>query len=131
MVVAFANAYTQRRRTRLHLRAGRWAICDRYTLDSVVHLRYRYGEARRFGFQKSLVLLLSPKPIACYFLAVPPELALERKPEQYDLKQLALQASLYEAEYARLGWKRLDGRRPREELCEEIARDLWTKLTLD
>lgn len=127
-IVALANGWSQRRATRRHLRRGRVVACDRYTLDSAVHLRYRYGERRHFRVQGLLVRLLSPRPLRAYFLEVPPETALARKAEQYDLAQLALQARLYGEEHERVGARRLDGERPAEELCAEIARDVWLAL---
>jgi thymidylate kinase len=127
-VVAVANGLTQRRTTRYHLSRGRIVIRDRYTLDSIVRLRYRYGENRRFGFQAWLIKLISPKPLLAYFLDVPADVALTRKAEQYDLDQLRRQAELYRQEHTALGIKRLTGDRPKHELCELIAREVWEKL---
>jgi thymidylate kinase len=127
-VVALANASSQRRATTRHLRHGRVVICDRYTLDSTVHLRYRYGAARRFRFQANLIRALSPQPLRSFFLDVPPSIALKRKAEQYDLEQLSLQGRLYHEEHARIGARLLDGQRPREELCAEIACEVWLAL---
>ena len=127
-IVALANASSQRRATRRHLARGRVVICDRYTLDSTIHLRYRYGAARRFRFQASLIRALSPRPLRSFFLDVPPALGLARKAEQYDLAQLTQQVGLYHEEYERLGARRLDGERPREELCADIAREVWLAL---
>jgi thymidylate kinase len=126
--VAVANGITQRRETRSHLRKGRVVICDRYSLDSAVHLRYRYGEHRRFRLQAALVRVLSPRPVRAFLLDVPAETGLARKAEQYDLGQLARQVRLYREEHEQLGVRRLDGERPREELCAEIAREVWLAL---
>jgi thymidylate kinase len=128
LIVALANASSQRRATRPHLRQGRIVVCDRYSLDSAVHLRYRYGETRSFRLQALLVRLLSPRPVRAFFLEVPPETAFARKAEQYDLDQLARQARLYAEEHVRLGARRLDGERPQDELCAEIAEDVWLAL---
>ncbi len=127
-VVAVANGITQRRETRRHLRKGRVVICDRYSLDSAVHLRYRYGEHRRFRLQAALVRALSPRPVRAFLLDVPAETGFSRKAEQYDLGQLTRQVRLYREEHDRLGVHRLDGERPREELCAEIAREVWLAL---
>jgi hypothetical protein len=75
-----------------------------------------------------MVRMLSPRPVRSFWMAVPPATALERKAEQYNLDQLTLQNRLYEEEHARLGARRLDGTRPREELCDEIAREVWSAL---
>jgi thymidylate kinase len=127
-IVALAHASAQRSSARPHLKGGRVVICDRYTLDSAAHLRYRYGPGRRFRFQTWLVDRLSPAPLCAFFLDVPAETAYARKAEQYDLAALTLQAQLYREEFRDLGVKRLDGERPREELCSEIAEDVWRAL---
>jgi thymidylate kinase len=128
LIVAIANASSQRRATRSHLHRGRIVVCDRYSLDSAVHLRYRYGEARRFRVQALLVRLLSPRAVCSFFLEVPAQTALARKAEQYDLDQLSRQVRLYREEHERLGIRRLDGERPRDELCAEIAAEVWLAL---
>ena len=127
-IVALANVSSQRRGTMRHLRAGKIVLADRYSLDSTVHLRYRYGAGRKFRVQAWLVRVLSPRPVRSFWMAVPPETALARKAEQYDIDQLTLQTSLYEEEYRRLRVRKLDGTRPREELCDEIAREVWAAL---
>ena len=127
-VVAVANASSQRRATVRHVRAGRIVICDRYTLDSAAHLRRRYGERRRFPFQVFLIRLLSPRPVRSYLLEVRPETALTRKQDKYGLDQLRQQARLYRTEARRLGATVLDAERPAEDLCREIALDVWMRL---
>jgi thymidylate kinase len=126
LVIAFANAVSQRRLTHRHLRAGRLVVCDRYTLDSVVALRALYGPRRRFRLQRALIGGLSPTPVCAFFLDVPAEVAWERKGEA-GVEALARQRALYLEEHARLGVRRLDGTRPREELCAEIAREVWRR----
>ena len=126
--VAVANAASQRRMTRYHLKRGRNVVCDRYTLDSRVHLRYRYGEQRKFSLQARLIQALSPKPLRSYHVDVPPEVAHQRKAEQYDLDQLRTQARLYTEERDAAGAKRLDGTRPRNELTREVLEDVWRSL---
>lgn len=127
-IVALANGLTQRRIVRYHQRRGSIVICDRYLLDSAVHLRFRYGPADAFSWQKRTVRLLSPAPTRAYYLDVPPEVALYRKEEHYDLTQLELQSRLYRQEHALLGVRKLDGLLSPETLCEEIARDVWSAL---
>ena len=119
-VVATLNAVSHRRTTAKHLRRGRHVICDRWTLDSAVHLRYRYGESRRFRMQVTLIRWISPRPVASFFLDVSPEVAYARKGE-FDVARLSRQTRLYREEYARAGALRLDGERPPEELCAQIA----------
>jgi thymidylate kinase len=116
-----------------HLRAasaaaaqGRVVIFDRYVLDTVVHLRFTYGGVPHPA-QERLVQALSPRPSRAFFLDVAPEAAHERK-QDWSLDVLEFQASLYRAEYARLGVRRLEGRLPPDELAAEIARDVWRSL---
>lgn len=127
-VVAVTNGLAQRRASLPHLLRGRIVIFDRYSLDSAVHLRYLYGEARRFRCQNALIAALSPKPLRAYFLDVPPETVVARKPIQYELDHVRRQAGLYREEQERRGVKRLDGERPREELSAEILADVWSAL---
>jgi len=127
-IVALAHASAQRREVRPHLRRGAVVICDRYTLDAAAHLRFRYGERRPFRFQIGLVRRLSPRPLRGYFVDVPPETAYARKAEQYSLADLTRQAELYHEESARLGVHKIDGERPREDLCAKIAEDVWRAL---
>jgi thymidylate kinase len=127
-VVAVANAASQGRTTRYHMRRGRTVVCDRYTLDSRVHLRYRYGEKRGFRLQARLIEAVSPKPIRSYLVEVPPEVAYERKAEQYDLAQLTAQSRLYREESERIQAKRLDGTRSKDEICSEVAADVWREI---
>jgi thymidylate kinase len=124
MVHALANAWSQRRLTRPHLRRGRIVICDRYTLDSIVALRVRYGAHHRFRLQRSLIAALSPRPARAYFLDVRPETAFARKGEG-GVEWLAAHRRLYLEEHEALGVRHLDGERPREEICTEIAQDVW------
>jgi thymidylate kinase len=126
--VAIANAAAQRRVTRYHLRRGRNVISDRYTLDSRVHLRYRYGERKRFRVQAWIISAVSPTPTLSYLVEVPPEVAYERKAEQYDLEQLQRQARLYREEADALDVTRLDGTRPRDELAGQIGAEVWRAL---
>jgi len=127
-VVALANVSTQRRAARGLSGRGRVVIFDRSALDSVVQLRHKYGEQRRFAFQSGLIRKLSPRATAAFLLDVEPETALARKPDDFDLDELTAQARLYRTEAPRLGVVRLDGELPPEELSEEIARQVWRAL---
>ena len=125
IVVVLVNVSSHRRLTVRHIRAGRTVICDRYVLDSVAHLHAKYGEQRTYPIQVALLRLLSPEPVAAFLLDVPAEAAYARKPERYDVAQLARQARLYREAQERLGATRLDGTRPVDELAAEIARAVW------
>ena len=127
-VVALAHARAQRRATAPHIRAGRAVVCDRYTLDAAVYLRFRYGEERRFAHAVRLLERLSPRPLRAFLVDVPADVAYRRKAEQYDLRELERQARLYREEAQRLGVTVVDGERPREELCAEICEAVWRAL---
>jgi thymidylate kinase len=127
-VIALAHASAQRRATGRLLAPGRVLVCDRYTLDAAVQLRFRYGEERRFRFQTWLLHRLSPRPLLAYFVDVPPATAWRRKPEQYDPAALERQARLYREACESLGARRVDGERAREELCAEVAEEVWRTL---
>ena len=53
---------------------------------------------------------------------------IARKAEDYGAEELAAQARLYREAAEELGAIRLDGTRPRDELCAEIARAVWERL---
>lgn len=125
-IVAVTNALSHLRLTARHLIAGRVVICDRYVLDSVVQLRDKYGEG--LNTQAALIRLLSPRPSRAYFLDVPPETACARKPEQFTLDELTRQAVFYRDAASKLGVQRIDAERPRDEICTEIASDVWFAL---
>ena len=127
-VVAAMHARTQRRATAPHIRAGRAVICDRYTLDAAAMLRFRYGDDRRFRSGIRVLQRLSPRPLRAYHVDVPAAVAHVRKAEQYSLDDLERQARLYREERDALGVRALDGDRPREELCTEVALDVWRAL---
>ncbi|MGH2831332.1 MAG: dTMP kinase, partial [Solirubrobacteraceae bacterium] len=125
--VALMNAWWQARAVRPHLLRGRIVICDRYTLDSFVHLRYRYGTKDRHRLQRGLIRFLSPTPLRAFLLDVPPETAYARN-QEYTLEQTVLRARLYSEEYANLAVSPLDGERSRDELCEQLALEVWSAL---
>jgi thymidylate kinase len=127
-LVALANAASQGRRAAPHLARGRIVIFDRYVLDSFVHLRYLYGREHSYRVQEALVRLLSPRALRSFFLDAEPTTVAARKPLQYDLAQLELQAQLYREQSARIGVRRVDGERPLEDVCREVARDVWLAL---
>jgi len=126
-LVALAAGLRQRRSTWRHLRRGRAVICDRWTLDSVVMLRFLYGDAISYRFHERLIRALSPRPVRSYLLDVSPEVASSRKPE-YDVAENARRAVDYRSLSTPLGVVRLDAERPPDELCAAIAEDVWRSL---
>lgn len=127
-IVALANVSTLRRAAHRLTGRGRVVIFDRFALDSVVQLRHKYGEHRKFTLQNGAIRKLTPRATAAFFLDVEPATALARKPDDFDLDELTAQARLYRTEARRLGVLRLDGERPPDELSEEIARRVWRAL---
>jgi thymidylate kinase len=126
-LVTVSNGLTHFRTASRHLWLGRHVICDRYMLDSEVHLRYAYGEARRFALQSALIRLLSPRPDRAYLLDVSGDEATRRK-QEYSVEDNRRRAQLYRDHHARLGVRRIDGTRPPGEICAEIAEDVWRLL---
>jgi thymidylate kinase len=124
-VVALHQALQHRKSTLRHLGSGKVVIFDRYTLDAAAQLRYFYGSHHAFRFQKWLVQRVSPRARRSYFLEVRPETAFARKEHHYDFEGLREHAELYAEEAPSLPVVRLDGERPREELSERIAREVW------
>jgi len=121
-LVAGLNGLAQRRSTRSDVASGRVVVCDRWTLDSAVHLRYRYGEERRFTIQVRLIRALSPRPLTTFLLDIPAETAYRRKDDHYDVSQLRRQERLYNQEHGSHGAIVLDGTRPAPDLSAEIVR---------
>lgn len=126
--VALANVYAHQRAVARHVGRGRIVVCDRWVLDSIVHLRARFGEERAWRPQALLIRLLSPRPVRAFLLDIPAEVAQTRKQED-ELDWLARLERLYHEEQPRLGARRLDGMRPPDELAAEIARDVWEALS--
>ena len=126
-LVALTNALAQRQRVLRHAGRRRVVLFDRYTLDSVVILRHLWGGERRFPAW--LIRALSPRPVCSFLLDVPPETALARKRDHWDLDNLRGLAELYRREAPRLRVRRLDGERPREELTAEILAELERRLS--
>lgn len=123
--VAIWNAASHRRSAEPHLLRGKVVICDRYVLDSVVNLRFDYGAGSRFSFQRRLVEWISPTPAFAFHLAVPASVAHDRKPVKFTPEELEVFEHLYEEE-RNDPIVALDGTRPMEELCEEVARAIWS-----
>lgn len=123
--VAIWNAASHRRSAEPHLLRGKVVVCDRYVLDSVVNLRFDYGAGSRFRFQRRLMEWISPTPTFAFHLAVPAPVAHERKPVKFTLEELEVFEHLYEEERDDRTVP-LDGTRPMEALCEEVARAIWS-----
>ena len=111
-----------------HLGRGRVVICDRYTLDFAVFLLYRHGAKANLRFQAWLLRTLSPNALCSHLLDVRPEVAFERKADEYSLSELRRQSELYRLESVRFRVRRVDGEQPPEAVCAEIASNTWHRL---
>lgn len=126
-VVATMNGLSHLKATRA-MREGRVVVCDRYTLDSSVNLRYLYGIEKRFRAQRWIVRTLSPKPLAAFFLDVSGATAHARKPVKYTPQELQTYADLYREEWQHEGTIRVDGEAAPREITTSIMRALWQRL---
>lgn len=126
--VAFANARAHRRAVIPHLRRGRIVVCDRYVLDSHVHLRRKYPALRSVRSQAALVRLLSPRPLRSYLLYIDADESTRRKDDVYTTDQLRRHAELYLEIYPRYGTRLVDGTRRPDDIAAEIASEVWEAL---
>jgi thymidylate kinase len=124
LMITLANASSQWKLMRRRLLRGGIVICDRYTLDSIVELRYSYGSERPFRSARAALSRLYPTPVRAYFLDLPPQAAFERKGE-WGIQWLSEHRDLYLQECERMGVRLLDGERARAEICAEVAREVW------
>lgn len=127
--VAVVNAAGQRRDAVRHMARGRVVVLDRQALDTIVRLRFLYGDSAWLRLQRTLILLLAPRPLRSWFLDIRPETSLARKDDIWSVEQLARHRELYLEELPQLGVRRLDGERARETLCAEIQLEAWRALT--
>jgi thymidylate kinase len=127
-LVAIASAAHYRSVVLRSMGTGRVVIFDRYALDTVAQVRFFYGEHRDFRLQRALVKAICPRPALAILLEIQGEVALARKPEQYDLPQLETQARLLHEESIRMGVHAVDGSRPLPAICEDVARAVWRSL---
>lgn len=109
---ALAQAAAHRRAVLPGLKGGDVVVCDGYALDAAVELRAHYGERRQLTLQTRLMRALSPPPRRAYLL---------------DAQGPG--GELYREQHARLGARMLDGDRRADELCAEIASDVWPALS--
>jgi thymidylate kinase len=124
LIITFANAWSQWRLMYRQFFRGAMIVCDRYTLDSIVEMRYSYGKDRPLPRLRRMLGVLYPQPVHAYFLDVQPDTALRRKGE-WGIQWLSEHRELYLQECGPLGVTVLDGERPQAELCAEIAREVW------
>lgn len=127
-LVAVANGRAHRRAVLKELRRGRVVVCDRYVLDSHVHLRRKYPTLRSVRTQVGLIRLLSPKPLRSYLLHIDAEESTRRKQDVYSKEQLQRHAELYLETYQLYGTRLIDGTKDPHEIAASIASDVWAGL---
>jgi thymidylate kinase len=125
--VAILNVLAQRRALARHALRSRVVIYDRHALDSLVRMRFLYGDAGNSRLQRRLIRWAAPRPQLAFFLEVSPETADARK-QDWTLEQLRVQAELYNDLVDSFAARRLDAERSREDVCAEIASDVWREL---
>jgi thymidylate kinase len=125
--VAILNVLAQRRALARHALGSRVVVYDRHALDSIVRMRFLYGEAGNSRLQRRLIRAAAPRPRLAYYLEVSPETAHARK-QDWTLEQLRVQGRLYADESTAFGVRRLDAEAPRHEVCAEIASEVWRSL---
>lgn len=110
-----------------HVARGRVVICDRYLLDSWVHLKHQFDAESDYRAHMALLRLLAPRPLRAYLIEVAPEVAAQRKAER-TVEENVERARLYRDLAPVLGVRAIDGRQPRETIGADIARDVWEAL---
>ncbi|HEY0733310.1 MAG TPA: hypothetical protein VGD69_00265 [Herpetosiphonaceae bacterium] len=109
------------------LAQGRVVVCDRYLYDSLVNHAVLFGSVpaeidRQLGHP---LLSLAPRPTLGFWLDTPPEVALRRKTDIYDVQQLELRVPLYGRLATALAFEPLDGTLPADRLGDAI----WSRVS--
>ena len=125
--VVLLNLAAQRQAAARHAMRGHVVIYDRHVLDSAVRMRFLYGTAGRSRLQRLLLRTAAPRARFAYLLEIDAEMAAARKPD-WTVEQLRRQAQLYREEAGAFRVRRLDGGRPRDELCTLVAAEVWRGL---
>lgn len=124
LLVTMRGAIRVARLTWPHVIRGRVVVCDRYLLDSWVHLRHHYGSGTDYRLHLALLTLAAPRPRRAYLIEVAPEEAAARQPER-TAEENAARARLYRQLAPRLEVEPIDGERPREQICAQIVHGVW------
>ncbi len=125
-VNAVVDGYRHVRLCAPHVRKGKVVICDRYTLDSHVHLAERFADhPRAVRVAAALDVALSPRAAAAFYLDLPAEVASARKPEDVSLDRLHEHVATYRRLHDRHGAVRLDATAPSDAVAARLARAVW------
>jgi dTMP kinase len=126
-----ANRYEYRPRIEAWLASGAIVVCDRFLASSVA-----YGEAQGLDprglmdVQRGL-----PPPALTVLLDIAPDASLTRKQAgrdtfERDLALLERVAAAYRRMSDGPGWVRVDGRRDKEAVADDVLTAVWTRLSL-
>jgi thymidylate kinase len=107
----------------------RVVVFDRYALDAIAQSRYFYAPQANFRVARFLFRTIAPTPHRSYLLAVAGEVALARKPEQYDVRQLDMQARLLAEEADRMHVTVVDGTRPADDLSDMLVSETLSAIS--
>jgi thymidylate kinase len=128
VIQAFAIALSLWRARLRHALRGRVVVLDRQGLDFAVFLVYRHGGGRRLMPEVRLLRALAPRPSLAFLLDISAEIARARKPEQFSVDELRVQAELYRRLAPGFGAERLDGELPAEQVSAAVAERVWRRL---
>ncbi len=104
-------------------------VFDRFSPDTAVKLELHYADTRGLDIRwpRWLFRTLAPTPDAGFLVAVPSDVAYERRQDQTP-EELAAMARFYDQQQASFGLVRLDGTRPPLEIASEVAPTAWRRL---
>ena len=101
---------------------GKIVICDRYTLDTHVHLMERFRSRPRTAAAAAwLDWRLSPRPLRSFWLDIAPDVAWARKPDNVHPDWLSEHDRLYRSLYASHDAIRLDTGESLETTASDVA----------
>jgi thymidylate kinase len=104
-------------------------VFDRFTPDAAVKLELNYHAMRGIDVRRQQWLFdrLAPRPDVAFWVDVPADVALSRRPEESPAKLEAM-TTLYAELATPYGLHRLDGTRPSDVLAREVLRRVWRRL---
>ena len=127
-MVAFDTVVAQRSALRKVDRDVEVVVCDRYRLDSLVHLSATYGRTVDMTWQNRLVRALLPRPAAAVLLRLPATDAFARKRDEFTVEELDAHSRWYDRHAATEGVTVLDALADRVVLAEQIADEVLASL---
>jgi hypothetical protein len=107
----------------------RVVVFDRYALDAIAQSRYFYAPQANFRVARFIFRTIAPTPNRSYLLEVAGEVALARKQEQYDVRQLDMQARLLAEEADRMQVTVIDGTRTADDLSDMLVSETLSAIS--